>query len=82
MNLACFQQGRGWSVSKESELLKYYDTLKKIARDYQTPTQLRRNEGQYGLSFTEELEMSYENIQQEAQLAIRGKRRPDKGERK
>lgn len=56
--------------------LRYYDTLKRIARDYQTPEKLRRNSGQYGLEWVEEMEMSYENIQAEAANAIRGKRRP------
>jgi hypothetical protein len=54
----------------------YYDKLKKIARGYQTAAQLRRKAGQYGLSHVEELEMSYENLQTEAALAIKGKRRP------
>ena len=47
--------------------------LKKISKDYQTPTQLRRNaEKQYGLDFEEALEMSYENIQMEAKSAAKG----------
>lgn len=45
--------------------------LKRIARDYQTPKQLRKKEGQYGLSFEEEIEMAYENIQNDATNAIR-----------
>lgn len=55
---------------------RYFDALKRIARGYQTSDQLRRSAGQYGLSHTEELEMAYENIQQEAKRAIHGKRRP------
>lgn len=55
---------------------RYFDVLKKIARQYQTSDQLRRRAGQYGCSWVEELEMAYENIQQEAERAIRGKRRP------
>ena len=54
----------------------YYDVLKKIARSYQTSDQLRRRAGQYGCSHVEELEMAYENIQEEARRAIHGKRRP------
>lgn len=54
----------------------YFDTLRKIARGYQTVNQLRRNGGQYGLDAAEEIEMAYENIQQEAERVIKGKRRP------
>lgn len=55
---------------------RYYDALRRIARDYQTADQLRRNAGQYGLEHIDELEMAYENIQEEAKLAIKGRRRP------
>ena len=55
---------------------RYYDALKKIARGYQTAEQLRRRAGQYGLSFDEEIEMAYENMQLEAERAIKGRRRP------
>lgn len=49
------------------------DTLKKIGLKYQTPAQLRKSaEKQYGLSFKDALEMSYENIQEEAKDSIRG----------
>ena len=49
--------------------------LKKIAREYQTPDQLRKNSGkQYGLDYIEALEMSYENIQAEAKSIITGMR--------
>lgn len=54
----------------------YYDTLKRIARGYQTVEQMRRNGGRYGLTDTEEIEFAYENMQQEAERAIKGKRRP------
>lgn len=41
--------------------------LRKIAKDYQTPKQLRRtDEKQLGPSYEECLEMAYENIQLEA----------------
>ncbi|MGY3393410.1 hypothetical protein ACVWW6_006001 [Bradyrhizobium sp. USDA 3311] len=55
---------------------RYYDALQRIARQYQTADQLRRRAGQYGCSHLEELEMAYENMQQEAAHAIKGKRRP------
>jgi translation initiation factor 2B subunit (eIF-2B alpha/beta/delta family) len=63
-------------VSNEA---KYYNALKTIARDYQTAAQLRRRAGQYGLDHVEELEMAYENIQEIAKHAIKGKRRPAQG---
>ncbi len=55
---------------------RYFDALETIARGYQTSDQIRRRAGQYGCSHIEELEMSYENMQQTAQIAIKGKRRP------
>lgn len=56
---------------------KLYDALKKIAREFQSPDQLRRNaERDYGLSVSEALEMAYENIQTLAADTIRGVRRP------
>jgi hypothetical protein len=55
---------------------RYYDVLKRIASGYQTSAKLRRNAGQYGCSFEEEIEMAYENIQEEAKRAIKGQRRP------
>lgn len=64
-------------MPEQSKEQRYFDALKGIARGYQTPAQLRRNsEGDYGLSFTEALEMAYENIQYTAARAIHGKRRP------
>jgi hypothetical protein len=55
---------------------RYYDALKRIARYYQTSEQIRRKAGQYGLDHLEELEMIYENVQQDAKNAIKGRRRP------
>lgn len=56
----------------------YFDALKRIARGYQTPDQLRRYaERDYGVSYEEALEMAYENLQHEAKCAIKGKRRPN-----
>lgn len=44
--------------------------LRKIAKVYQTPAQLRKNSHQqYGLDYEEALEMAYENLQSEAALA-------------
>lgn len=55
--------------------IRLYDALKRIARGYQTPDQLRRNaEREYGVSGSEAIEMAYENIQQEAEIAIKGLR--------
>jgi hypothetical protein len=48
-------------------------TLRNIAKNYQTPAQLRKSsKGDWGLSYGEALEMAYENIQSEAASAIRG----------
>ncbi|MHC1780996.1 MAG: hypothetical protein AB9922_12255 [Bacteroidales bacterium] len=45
----------------------------KAIRNYQTPSQLRKNsEKDWGLEYTEALEMSYENIQEEAKYALKG----------
>ena len=61
----------------EDQQRRMYDALKRIARGYQTPDQLRRNsERQYGLDYAEALEFAYENMQQDARNAIRGLRRP------
>lgn len=55
----------------------YYDTLKRIAKEYMTTEQLqRRAVKMYGVSYQEALEMAYDNIQGAAADAIRGKRRP------
>jgi len=51
-------------------------TLKKIAQEYQTPDQLRRNsKNQFGLDYEEALEMAYENIQNEARCCAKGIRK-------
>lgn len=55
---------------------RYYDVLKRIASDYQSSAKLRRSAGQYGCSFEEEIEMAYENIQEEAKRAIKNRKRP------
>lgn len=60
----------------EKQKMQYnsmYSTLKRIAKGYQTPDKLRkRADKQYGLDFEEALEMSYENIQEEAKKAVKG----------
>lgn len=55
--------------------------LRKIAKGYQTPDQLRRNsEKMYGLDYEEALGMSYENIQADAAFCCKGIReiKPEK----
>lgn len=55
--------------------IKLYDALKRIAKGYQTPDQLRRNsEKDFGCDYSDALEMAYENLQFEAGAAIRGLR--------
>jgi hypothetical protein len=48
--------------------------LKRIAKDYCTPAQLRRQT--HGLEYEEALEMAYENIQHEARTALKTFRAP------
>lgn len=56
---------------------RMYDALKRIARDYMSPDQIRRETKKDGeLAYEEYLEMSYENIQTLAADTIRGMRRP------
>jgi hypothetical protein len=55
---------------------RFSEALRRITA-YMTPEQLRRrSEKEYGLSYNEALEMAYENIQGEAQAALKGYRRP------
>ena len=47
--------------------------LVRIGKKYASPDKLRRTaESEYGLRFDEALEMSYENIQEEARAAVKG----------
>jgi hypothetical protein len=47
--------------------------LRRIAKDYQTPDQMRRgHDKRWGLSYEESLEMAYENLQGEAKDGARG----------
>lgn len=58
---------------KTQQIVRMYNALKTIAKDYQTPEQLRKkSEKQYGLDYEEALEMSYENIQTLAKSVIKG----------
>ena len=51
-------------------------SLKRIASGYETVSKIRRNsQRQYGLSFIDALEMSYENIQEHAKVAAKGIRK-------
>ena len=53
--------------------------LKRISR-YQSPESLRRySERELGLSYTEALEMAYENVLHEAKIAAKGVRLSAKG---
>jgi hypothetical protein len=62
------------SSSREQKL---YNALRRIAKDYQTPDQLRRTaEREYGLRYHEALEYAYENILNDARQALRGIRMP------
>jgi hypothetical protein len=54
----------------------YYDMLKEIAA-YSNPDKLRKRcRTEYGLGYTEGLEMAYVNAVETARLAIKGKLRP------
>lgn len=63
---------------KPSNEQRYYDVLRRIAKEYMTPRQILRDADSepYGPDYTEYLEMSYENIQADAKWAIKGKKRP------
>ena len=55
---------------------RYFDALKRISQ-YEPPERLRRNaEKEYGIEGDEAIEMAYENVIQEAQNAVKGRRRP------
>ena len=62
-------------MSRENER-RYYDALKLITL-YQSAGWLLKNGGkEYGLSGEVALEMAYENLQEHARAAIKGRRRP------
>lgn len=60
----------------EIDARRYFDALKRIAKDRMTPDQIRRDAPNVGLEYEEYLEMAYENMQQDARNAIHRKRRP------
>ena len=61
-------------LGKQQEM---FDALRKIAREYMTPEELRRSaDKDYGVSYEEALEMAYENIQLLARNVTHGMRRP------
>jgi len=63
--------------------VRMFDALVKISKAYMTTEQLKKKaERMYGVSYVEALEMSYDNIQGDAAVAIRGMRRPRMPERK
>lgn len=64
-------------MSRLEDAQRYYDALKRIARQYRSAESLLRR-GDCGLNGVEALEMAYENIQSEAIAAVRGKRRPNR----
>jgi hypothetical protein len=62
-------------VSAEKE---YYEALRFIVKNFQTPTQLKRScQEDYGLEYEEALELSYENIQAFAKGKLKGKKPPE-----
>lgn len=55
-------------------IVRLYAALERITH-YQTPEKLQKNsKKEWGLDYTEALEISYGNIQQEAKSAIKGVR--------
>lgn len=58
---------------------RYYDALKRIA-SYESAQSMRKNAWKdWGLEDdVEALEYAYENMQQEARLAIKGRKRPSR----
>lgn len=65
-------------TEKQLATLKAYRAaLERIARGYQTPAQIQRSSGnEYGLEYTETLEMAYENMQLEARAVLKRFRMP------
>lgn len=56
---------------------RYFDALKRIATGYHKPEWFEKNATRaYGCSPEEAMSMAYENMQQEARAAVKGKRRP------
>ena len=54
----------------------FYDALRRIA-SYDSAAKLHReSQKQWGVSYTEALEMAYDNVIAEAKYAVKGKKRP------
>lgn len=62
--------------TQTKNFIRMHHALKTIAKGYQTPEQLRKNCGKYGLTYQESLQMAYENLQETARQAIKGVRLP------
>ena len=74
----CVEYGEETPMSEQPIIAqRLYDALHKMAKGYMPFPELRRKcRKEYGLPYVEVLEMSYENMQIEAQQAIKGMRRP------
>ncbi len=59
---------------QKEQFNKMRNTLKRIATGYMTPQQIKRDSNLSGLNYSEYLEMTYENIQQEAKTASKNVR--------
>lgn len=61
------------TTKQKAQFNAMLDALKLIGRGYSTPNQLlKESEKDYGLDYTEALEMSYENIQETAKARSKG----------
>ncbi len=63
-------------MPKQSNEQRYFDALKKIAKEYMTPEQLRHDHNVAYLGYEEVLSMAYDDLQAEAKAAILHRRRP------
>lgn len=60
---------------QQEQFNRMRSVLKRISTGYSTPDQLRRHaEREYGIDADEAIMYAYENIQQEAKLAVAGVR--------
>jgi hypothetical protein len=62
--------------NKEKQFEEMYLSLRRIAKGYMTPAQIRRESAKGVLSFEEYIEMAYDNIQAEAKNGLHGIRLP------
>ncbi len=58
--------------TQRSQFNRMRAALRHIGTVYMTPAQIQRDQKNSGLSYTEYLELSYENIQGEARAAVKG----------